>query len=91
MKSSKGITAIELLVVIAIIGIIASIGYVTSSSVDTVAAFKSSKEEFKSYLEEIRFKAVSSGKHYKVVMENSGNDVTLNFMSQTLEMLNGEI
>ena len=77
MKSSKGITAIELLVVIAIIGIIASIGYVTSSSVDTVAAFKSSKEEFKSYLEEIRFKAVSSGKHYKVVMENSGNDVTL--------------
>ena len=77
MKSLPGITAIELLVVIAIIGIIASIGYVSSRSVDTASVFRADKEEFKSYLEEARFKAVSNGKHYKVLMQNSGDDITL--------------
>ena len=47
MKSSKGITAIELLVVIAIIGIIASIGYVTSSSVDTLQLLNQVKKNLK--------------------------------------------
>tara|TARA_B100001939_G_scaffold156838_1_gene135513 strand:+ start:155 stop:730 length:576 start_codon:yes stop_codon:yes gene_type:complete len=77
MKSLSGMSAIELLVVIAIIGIIASIGYVSSRSVDTASVFRADREEFKSYLEEARFKAVSSGKHYKVLMQNSGDDITL--------------
>ena len=77
MKSLSGMSAIELLVVIAIIGIIASIGYVSSRSVDTASVFRADREEFKSYLEEARFKAVSNGKHYKVLMQNSGDDITL--------------
>lgn len=77
MLFKKGITLIELLVIIAIIGIFSGIGYVSFTSIDSGSTLRSNKENLKSYIEEIKFKAFSDGKHYKVIMENSGNNINL--------------
>jgi|TARA_Y100000389_G_scaffold106600_1_gene103554 prepilin-type N-terminal cleavage/methylation domain-containing protein len=77
LNSSRGITLIELLVVIGILGIFSGIGFVSFNSIDSGSNLRSNKEIVKSYLEQIRSKAFSDGKHYKVTMENSGNDVNL--------------
>ena len=77
LNVSKGVTLIELLVIIAILGIFSGIGYVSFSSIDSGSSFRSNKEIIKSYLEQIRFKAFSDGKHYKVKLDNSGNNMEL--------------
>jgi prepilin-type N-terminal cleavage/methylation domain-containing protein len=77
MLFKKGITLIELLVIIAIIGIFSGIGYVSFTSIDSGSVLRANKENLKSYIEEIKFKAFSDGKHYKVIMENSGNNINL--------------
>ena len=74
---SKGITLIELLVIVAILGIFSGIGYVSFTSVDTGSNFRANKKTISSYLERIRFKAFSDGKHYKVRIENVGNDMQI--------------
>ena len=78
MFSKKGITLIELLVIIAILGIFSTIGYVGFSSIDSGSNLNSHKQTLVNYLEEIKFKSFSDGKHYKVVLENSANDVVVN-------------
>ena len=77
MFFKKGITLIELLVIIAILGIFSGIGYVSFTSIDSGSTLRANKENLKSYIEEIKFKAFSDGKHYKVIMENSGNNINL--------------
>ena len=77
LTTSKGITLIELLVIVAILGIFSGIGYVSFTSVDTGSNFRANKETITSYLERIRFKAFSDGKHYKVRLENVGNDMQI--------------
>ena len=77
MLFKKGITLIELLVIIAIIGIFSGIGYVSFTSIDSGSTLRSNKENLKSYIEEIKFKAFSDSKHYKIIMENSGNNINL--------------
>ncbi|NCW63384.1 MAG: hypothetical protein EBW04_04505, partial [Betaproteobacteria bacterium] len=77
LTTSKGITLIELLVIVAILGIFSGIGYVSFTSVDTGSNFRANKETISSYLERIRFKAFSDGKHYKVRLENVGNDMQI--------------
>lgn len=75
--SSRGVTLIELLVIIAILGVFSGVGYVSFTSIDSGSSLRSNKTIIKSYLEGIRSKAYSDGKHYKVIMENSGNNVNL--------------
>ena len=77
LTTSKGITLIELLVIVVILGIFSGIGYVSFTSVDTGSNFRANKETITSYLERIRFKAFSDGKHYKVRLENVGNDMQI--------------
>ena len=77
MLFKKGITLIELLVIIAIIGIFSGIGYVSFTSIDSGSTLRSNKENLKSYIEEIKLKAFSDGKHYKIIMQNSGNNINL--------------
>ena len=59
MFFKKGITLIELLVIIAILGIFSGIGYVSFTSIDSGSTLRANKENLKSYIEEIKFKAFS--------------------------------
>ena len=78
MFFKKGITLIETLVIIAILGIFSTIGYVSFNSIDSGSNLSSHKQNLMNYLEEIKFKAFSDGKHYKVILDNSGDDVEIN-------------
>ena len=82
LTASKGITLIELLVIVAILGIFSGIGYVSFTSVDTGSNFRTNKETISSYLERIRFKAFSDGKHYNCLLYTSPSprDATLSRM-----------
>lgn len=74
---SKGITIIELLIIIAILGIFSSIGFTTFTSFDSAADYRSNKTEIINYLNNIRMKAFSDGKHYKVRITNSGEGLII--------------
>ena len=77
MFFKKRITLIEILVIIAILDIFSTIGYVSFNSIDRVQ-LSSHKQNLMNYLEEIKFKAFSDGKRYKVILDNSGDDVEIN-------------
>ena len=78
MFFKKGITLIEMLVIIAVLGIFSAIGYVNFNSIDSGSSLNRNKQILVNYLEEIKFKAFSDGKHYKVILVNSGDDVEIN-------------
>lgn len=77
LSSSKGITLIELLVIVAILSIFSGIGFATFTSFDSASNFQSNKQEVINYLNNIRLKAFSDGKHYKVRFTNDGEDLSI--------------
>jgi prepilin-type N-terminal cleavage/methylation domain-containing protein len=73
----KGFSLIEVLIVIALMAVVSSIGIFSFGGANKGAQFRASKSTVVEYIERIRFKAYSDGKHYKVFINNSGANLTL--------------
>lgn len=73
----KGFSLLEVLIVIALLAIVSGIGVFSFGGVNKGAEFRANKSTVIEYIEKIRFRAYSDGKHYKVIMDNSGNNITL--------------
>ena len=74
---SNGVSLIELLVIIAIIGIFATLGTQGYRSITTGSNFISKKTDFFQYLNNIRFRAFSENKHYRIYIDNSPTNVNI--------------
>jgi type II secretory pathway pseudopilin PulG len=84
---SNGVSLIELLVIIAIIGIFATLGTQGYRSITTTSNFISKKTEFFQYLNNIRFRAFSENKHYRIHIANNPNNVTIELYETTANNL----
>ena len=84
---SNGVSLIELLVVIAIIGIFATLGTQGYRSITTGSNFISKKTDFFQYLNNIRFRAFSENKHYRIHIANNPNNVTIELYETTANNL----
>ena len=84
---SDGVSLIELLVIIAIIGIFATIGTQGYQSIVTGSDFISKKTEFFQYLNDIRFRAFSENKHYRIHIVNNGNNADIELYETKIENL----
>ena len=84
---SNGVSLIELLVIIAIIGIFATLGTQGYRSITTGSNFISKKTEFFQYLSDIRFRAFSENKHYRIHIANNPNNVTIELYETTANNL----
>ena len=84
---SNGVSLIELLVIIAIIGIFATLGTQGYRSIVTGSNFISSKNEFFQYLNDIRFRAFSENKHYRIHIVNSGNNADIELYETKIDNL----
>ena len=84
---SNGVSLIELLVIIAIIGIFATLGTQGYRSIVTGSNFISSKNEFFQYLNDIRFRAFSENKHYRIHIVNNGNNADIKLYETKIENL----
>ena len=71
---SKGLSLIEILVIIAIIGIFATLGTQGYRSIITGADTMKAGTELVQHLNDIRFRAFSENKHYKVRIVNRSNN-----------------
>ena len=74
---SNGVSLIELLVIIAIIGIFATIGTQGYRSIITGADTMKAGTELVQHLNDIRFRAFSENKHYKVQIVNGDNNTII--------------
>ena len=74
---SEGYSLIELLVVIAIIGIFATLGTQGYRSIITGADTMKAGTELVQHLNDIRFRAFSENKHYKVQIVNGDNNTII--------------
>ena len=84
---SNGVSLIELLVIIAIIGIFATLGTQGYRSITTGSNFISKKTEFFQYLSDIRFRAFSENKHYRIHIVNSGNNADIKLYETNIDNL----
>jgi len=84
---SNGVSLIELLVIIAIIGIFATIGTQGYQSIVTGSDFISKKTEFFQYLSDIRFRAFSENKHYRIHIVNNGNNADIELYETKIDNL----
>ncbi len=76
-KNCNGFSLIEFLVIIAIIGIFATLGTQGYRSIITGADTTKAGTELIQHLNDIRFRAFSENKHYKIQITNGANDATL--------------
>ena len=76
-KNCNGFSLIEVLVVIAIIGIFATLGTQGYRSIITGADTMKAGTELVQHLNDIRFRAFSENKHYKVQIVNGKNKTTI--------------
>ena len=76
-KNFNGFSLIEVLTVIAIIGIFATIGVQGYRSIITGADTMKAGTELVQHLNDIRFRAFSENKHYKVQIVNRSNNTTI--------------
>ena len=76
-KNFNGFSLIEVVVVIAIIGIFATIGVQGYRSIITGADTAKAGTELVQHLNDIRFRAFSENKHYKVQIVNGDNNTTI--------------
>ena len=76
-KNCNGFSLIEFLVIIAIIGIFATLGTQGYRSIITGADTMKAGTELVQHLNDIRFRAFSENKHYKIQITNGANDATL--------------
>ena len=76
-KNFNGFSLIEVLTVIAIIGIFATIGVQGYRSIITGADTMKAGTELVQHLNDIRFRAFSENKHYKVQIVNGSNNTTI--------------
>ena len=74
---SKGLSLVEILVIIAIIGIFATLGTQGYRSIITGADTTKAGTELIQHLNDIRFRAFSENKHYKVQIVNGENKTTI--------------
>tara|TARA_B100000780_G_scaffold113650_1_gene79615 strand:- start:348 stop:938 length:591 start_codon:yes stop_codon:yes gene_type:complete len=72
---SKGFSLMEILVVIAIIGVVSVLGVRGLTSIGTDAEFKKSVVILETYLDEIKLKAFTDNKPYKIYMDNDNNNI----------------
>jgi Tfp pilus assembly major pilin PilA len=84
---SNGVSLIELLVIIAIIGIFATIGTQGYQSIVTGSDFISKKTEFFQYLSDIRFRAFSENKHYRIHIVNNDNNADIELYETKIDNL----
>ena len=84
---SNGVSLIELIVIIAIIGIFATIGTQGYQSIVTGSDFISKKTEFFQYLSDIRFRAFSENKHYRIHIVNNGNNADIKLYETKIDNL----
>ena len=76
-KNCNGFSLIEFLVIIAIIGIFATLGTQGYRSIITGADTAKAGTELVQHLNDIRFRAFSENKHYKVQIDNEDNYTTI--------------
>ena len=76
-KNCNGFSLIEFLVIIAIIGIFATLGTQGYRSIITGADTMKAGTELVQHLNDIRFRAFSENKHYKVKIVNGDNNTTI--------------
>ena len=76
-KNCNGFSLIEFLVVIAIIGIFSTLGVQGYRSIITGADTMKAGTELVQHLNDIRFRAFSENKHYKVKIVNGDNNTTI--------------
>ena len=76
-KNCNGFSLIEFLVIIAIIGIFATLGTQGYRSIITGADTMKAGTELVQHLNDIRFRAFSENKHYKVQIVNEDNYTTI--------------
>ena len=74
---SKGFSLMEILVVIAIIGVVSTLGMRGLTSIGTDAEFKKSVVVLETYLDEIKLKAFTDNKPYKIYMQNDINNISI--------------
>ena len=75
--ASKGFSLMEILVVIAIIGVVSVLGVRGLSSIGTDSGFKKSVVILEAYLDEIKLKAFTDNKPYKIYISNNSNDINI--------------
>ncbi|MDC1280390.1 type II secretion system GspH family protein [Pelagibacteraceae bacterium] len=75
--SSKGFSLMEILVVIAIIGVVSALGMRGLSSIGTDAEFKKSVVVLESFLDEIKLKAFTDNKPYKIYINNNNDNINI--------------
>ena len=76
-KNCNGFSLIEFLVIIAIIGIFSTLGVQGYRSIITGADTMKAGTELVQHLNDIRFRAFSENKHYKVQIVNGDNNTTI--------------
>ena len=76
-KNCNGFSLIEFLVIIAIIGIFSTLGVQGYRSIITGADTMKAGTELVQHLNDIRFRAFSENKHYKVQIDNEDNYTTI--------------
>ena len=76
-KNCNGFSLIEFLVIIAIIGIFATLGTQGYRSIITGADTMKAGTELVQHLNDIRFRAFSENKHYKVQIRNESNNAII--------------
>ena len=76
-KNCNGFSLIEFLVIIAIIGIFATLGTQGYRSIITGADTAKAGTELVQHLNDIRFRAFSENKHYKVQIVNGDNNTII--------------
>ena len=84
---SNGVSLIELLVIIAIIGIFATLGTQGYRSWVSGSNFISMKTEFFQYLNDIRFRAFSENKHYRIHIVNNANNANIELYETNIDNL----
>tara|TARA_B110000503_G_scaffold67968_1_gene106296 strand:+ start:7748 stop:8338 length:591 start_codon:yes stop_codon:yes gene_type:complete len=76
-KYSKGFSLMEILVVIAIIGVVSTLGMRGLTSIGTDAEFKKSVVVLEAYLNEIKLKAFTDNKPYKIYIDNDNDNINI--------------